>query len=1025
MELNTGQVQTTLIPEDRPAEEKFGRVLDSAWSPDGDFCFLAVSQTVGTFDTGGSNRFEIVDVSSGSPEFLPPVILGRDQNSFSPFGPAGVAAAATRAYVADRGSAVVHVIDTDPTSPTRFSYLNSVPAGGGVSGVDVTPDGTRVYGVNRGPSNVVCIDTASNQVGGSACQGIGSIPVSPGPSGSSARIAVSPDGLLACAVFNLGEDCVSCIDTNPASPTFNQEISVIPTSGQRLEDVFFSPDSQNLFVLSALTDELLVVSLEEGQLQRIPVGDFPHGVVATTNPALVVLVSNLNSREISTVGSAQGPFLQPGPIDQDGRTADGYLDSKSQATDCTPEPRDGGVDLGTDARLVITREGCLIQAYQANRPDQVWEICLSDPHPVTGQYQGGVVTIPDSLAAATSPENQLWKRLARFLGKVFQVSLPMRHSFRIDGYDSRFRPTSFVLESEMGDSADPMIVTSRGAWRDTDGDGLTEEIALDAPAFLPNLVLNVSLEDLDQDGVDDYVQIPYGTALRAFLPLGDTNGDGVPDAPALDLDHDGRPDPDLPLSPLASGSPGAQVELKLHFAQFGNGADNGVNLFSQIMLFNLDSEEAANSRVLLRDNSGGPLTIELGGEMVAGEKTEVIPPGGLSILRTSGQGALTVGSVTVISDRAVAGVILFGGSVGLAGVGSSHVMSRGFVAAMESDQGAAINTGIAVQNLEEQPVSPQLLLTDTEGVQLASSRMDLAGKGHNSLFVNEIDWETTDGAELDFSDFLGVLRVESSSQLAATVIQTRPGEFATLPVAPNLVDLTFGQFSSSASSALEQTLHFAQFGDGTSGGAEFFSQILLFNLSQKNASTRVVLRDGGGSSLSVDLNGEVVEGATDLVIPARGLRVLQTDGQGELQVGSVTVSSDQPLAGTILFGGSSGVAGVGSSSLLLKGFEAPMEANTQESINTGIAVMGVEDAALNLDLSLCDQSGSQLATAQIALAALGHRALFLNEVQWEPEVDLSNFKGLLKVGVSGKAAATVVQTRPGVFATQPVVPTLN
>ncbi len=231
VDLTTDQVQTALISEERPPKEKFGRVFDSAWSPDGNLCFLAVSQTSGTFDTGGSNRLEIVNVSNGSPEFLPPVILGPAQNSFSPFGPLGVVASATRAYVADRGSAVVHVIDTHPDSPSRFSYLSSIPAGGAVSGVDLTPDGTRLYAVNRGPSDVVCIDTASNQAGGPACQGIGSIPVSAGPSGSGARIAVSPDGLLACAVFNLGADCVSCIDTNPESPSFNQEISVIPTTG--------------------------------------------------------------------------------------------------------------------------------------------------------------------------------------------------------------------------------------------------------------------------------------------------------------------------------------------------------------------------------------------------------------------------------------------------------------------------------------------------------------------------------------------------------------------------------------------------------------------------------------------------------------------------------------------------------------------------------------------------------------------------------------------------------------------------
>lgn len=36
---------------------------------------------------------------------------------------------------------------------------------------------------------------------------------------------------------------------------------------------------------------------------------------------------------------------------------------------------------------------------------------------------------------------------------------------------------------------------------------------------------------------------------------------------------------------------------------------------------------------------------------------------------------------------------------------------------------------------------------------------------------------------MDFSDFMGLIRVKPSGKIAATVVQTRPGKFATMPVA--------------------------------------------------------------------------------------------------------------------------------------------------------------------------------------------------------------------------------------------------
>ena len=212
------------------------------------------------------------------------------------------------------------------------------------------------------------------------------------------------------------------------------------------------------------------------------------------------------------------------------------------------------------------------------------------------------------------------------------------------------------------------------------------------------------------------------------------------------------------------------------------------------------------------------------------------------------------------------------------------------------------------------------------------------------------------------------------------------------------------------------TLHFAQFADGNG----IFSQITLFNLNgERDADTTIFLNDNEGEPLTVDLNGEEVDGQLDVVIPAGSLRRYATDGLGDTVIGSVTVESDDSLAGVILFGGTTGLAGVGSSVALDdSGFTAPMEVGA--GTNTGVALMNLEGEEVTLNLQLCNEDGEALATAEIVLPAMGHRALFVTEMEWDNVVDFSDFDGLLKVTATGSTSATVIQTRPGQLATMPV-----
>ena len=414
--------------------------------------------------------------------------------------------------------------------------------------------------------------------------------------------------------------------------------------------------------------------------------------------------------------------------------------------------------------------------------------------------------------------------------------------------------------------------------------------------------------------------------------------------------------------------PGSSEEL--YFAQFGNGA----GLFSQIILFNLDRDSQANVSIVLRGNDGNLLSLNLNGELVTGEKTVVIPAGGLR---------------------------------------SSSAQPDGFTAPMETNSASAINTGIAVMNLEEDTVNLDLQLWDRDGAVLASAAAVLPGMGHVATFLSGFAWSPAVG----FSDFEGTLKVTADGSIAATVIQTRPGQFATLPVVSSALQGITSLPLPAQEGDVE--LYFAQFGDGS----DLFSHIILFNLDPDiEATVTMIFKDNDGNLLSVDLNGELVTGEKTVVIPAGGLRSFKTDGLGDLLDGSVTVTSDQGVAGVILFGGPTGLAGVGSSSAQPHGFTAPMETNSASAINTGIAVMNLEEDTVNLDLQLCDRDGAVLASAAAVLPGMGHVATFLSGFAWSPAVGFSDFEGILKVTTDGSIAATVIQTRPGQFATLPVVP---
>lgn len=215
-----------------------------------------------------------------------------------------------------------------------------------------------------------------------------------------------------------------------------------------------------------------------------------------------------------------------------------------------------------------------------------------------------------------------------------------------------------------------------------------------------------------------------------------------------------------------------------HFPQFANGE----GFFSRISLLNPDAENSVFARVVIRTDEGDPFPVVLNGTFAPNGIVELeVPPAGLRVFQTDAAGILETGAATVTSNARLGGVVVFGGTFGLAGVVAVEEFPRGFRGPVEA-WGVAVRTGVAIQNPGDEEVIVELELLDSEGVVLATAEVGVPAFGNLARFVDELDWDTV----IDFSEFNGTVRAVAETPLGAVMIQNRLvdgiSQFATLPV---------------------------------------------------------------------------------------------------------------------------------------------------------------------------------------------------------------------------------------------------
>ena len=366
---------------------------------------------------------------------------------------------------------------------------------------------------------------------------------------------------------------------------------------------------------------------------------------------------------------------------------------------------------------------------------------------------------------------------------------------------------SHVGEAVVG--ASPPISDALFAVRRQEG-GINTGVAIHNLESSPELV---RCELLREGVLLDSVSLPLEAngqtawLIDAAFPAADTSdfvgsvrcdavGEGQFSAVALEMDPGTRIFTTLPLFPVDQVGRGRAAVLD--FAHFANG--DGTT--SDLVFVNPSTQPSRPAltpahrpippirpAIYFYDTEGNPIAaesvVDVTGDLEVREdgaltvQTEMEPLGELTI-STHGRGALVSGSVKVVSDGPIGGMLRFDlPHVGVAVVGASLPISDAIFPVRRREGG--INTEVAIHNLES---SSELVRCELlrEGVLRDSVSLPLEANGQTSWLIDKAFPGT------DTSDFVGSVRCDAVGEglFTAVALEMDPGTriFITLPVVP-------------------------------------------------------------------------------------------------------------------------------------------------------------------------------------------------------------------------------------------------
>ena len=265
---------------------------------------------------------------------------------------------------------------------------------------------------------------------------------------------------------------------------------------------------------------------------------------------------------------------------------------------------------------------------------------------------------------------------------------------------------------------------------------------------------------------------------------------------AVEMDAAQRIFTALPVALVDRGGGGR--ETTLDFAHFAN----GTGITSDLVFVNMKTEASGPAptpfhvaippirpAIYFYDTRGNPIAaesvVEVTGDLEVTEdgaltvRTQMEPLGALTI-STHGRGELVSGSVRVVAEGPIGGMLRFDlPHIGVAVVGASPPVRDALFPVRRQEGG--ITTGVAIHNLES---SPGLVRCDLlrEGVLLDAASFPLEANGQTSWLIDQAF------PAADTSDFAGLVRCDAVGEglFTAVALEMDPGNriFTTLPVVP-------------------------------------------------------------------------------------------------------------------------------------------------------------------------------------------------------------------------------------------------
>jgi len=276
------------------------------------------------------------------------------------------------------------------------------------------------------------------------------------------------------------------------------------------------------------------------------------------------------------------------------------------------------------------------------------------------------------------------------------------------------------------------------------------------------------------------------------------------------------------------------------------------------------------------------------------------------------------------------------------------------------DNTGGVATGVAIDNISAQAANVLVIIRDDTGAQIGSDSIPLAGNGH-SAFVLASQYPVTAnkrGAIEIFTPLAG--------QVSVIGIRVTPtGAMTTIPALAN-VTAAGGSMTHVASGGGWKTI------------------IVLINAGTAAAQAHLRMFDDSGNPLSLPLSfpqgGNSTSGSSlDRTLAANQMLVVESMGpiSFPLHTGSVQFTTDGSVSGFGILryepSGQEAVVPLESrrASAYLLAFD-----NTG-GIATGIAVNSVSSQPLTVPVVIRDDTGAQIETGSITLAANSHTAFVL------------------------------------------------